>query len=431
MAGAVPLEFEKALKAEIAESEWLRIAVLATALAVVLAADMVLFARPPAALLAVVHAPFLAWWLPLVVIGPFLVYELAALALLTYRRRLGLGMPVVARFANAIIETSVPTVILWFINRYAGPETAFSSWSALLYFVFIVASTLRLDFILPTFTGFVAGAEYFGLALAELPIASGSSTPLMSPYFHLSKALVMVLCGIVAGLVAVQLRRKFTRAAEETFARERVTNLFGQHVSPEVVDQLLDQPTEIGGETREVCVMFLDIRNFTAQSRAREPTEVVDFLNDNFAFMIEAVDRHHGIINKFLGDGFMAVFGAPLEDRDAVRHAVLAARDILAEIDRHGLEGAEWPLRIGIGLHAGPAVTGTIGSPRRKEFTAIGDTVNLASRLEQMNKEFGTRLLVSDAVMAALGPDAPKDAVLMSDVTIKGYSEPMRVWKLA
>jgi len=431
MAGAATAEFEKALAAEITDSEWLRIAVLAGALAIVLAADMVLFAHPPAALLAVTHAPFIAWWLPLVVIGPFLAYELGALALLTYRRSRGLSMPVVARFANAIIETSLPTVILWFINRYAGPETAFGSWSSLLYFVFIVASTLRLDFVLPVFTGIVAGAGYFGLALAVLPMSSGSTAPLMSPYFHLSKAMVMLLCGVVAGLVAVQLRRKFVHAAEETFARERVTNLFGQHVSPEVVDQLLDQPTEIGGETRQVCVMFLDIRNFTAQARSRAPGEVVDFLNDNFAFMIEAVDRHHGIINKFLGDGFMAVFGAPIADRDSVRNAVAAARDILAEIDRHGLEAAEWPLRIGIGLHAGPAVTGTIGSPRRKEFTAIGDTVNLASRLEQMNKEFGSRLLVSDAVMAALGPDAAKEATLLSGVTIKGYSEPIQVWRLA
>ncbi|MBV8534743.1 MAG: adenylate/guanylate cyclase domain-containing protein [Alphaproteobacteria bacterium] len=430
MAGAVPLEFEKALKAEIAESEWLRIAVLAAALAAVLAADMVLFAHPPAALSAIVKAP-LAWWLPTVVIGPFLAYELAALALLTYRRRMGLGMPVVARFANAIIETSLPTVIIWVINHYAGPDAAFGSWSSLLYFVFIVASTLRLDFVLPMFTGVVAAAGYYGLSATILPLSMSATRPLMSPYFHISKAMVMVLCGVVAGLVAVQLRRKFTRAVEETFARERVTNLFGQHVSPEVVDQLLDQPAEIGGETRQVCVMFLDIRNFTAQARARAPSEVVDFLNDNFAFMIEAVDRHHGIINKFLGDGFMAVFGAPLEDRDAVRNAVLAARDILVEIDRRGLESADWPLRIGIGLHSGPAVTGTIGSPRRKEFTAIGDTVNLASRLEQMNKEFGTHLLVSDAVMTALGSDAPKDATLMSGVTVKGYNEPMRVWKLA
>jgi adenylate cyclase len=430
MAGAVSVEFEKALRTEIASSEWLRIAVLAGALAVILAADMALFAHPPAALAAVVNGP-LVWWLPTVVIGPFFAYELAALALLTYRRRRGLGMPVVARFSNAIIETSLPTVIIWVINHYAGPEAAFGSWSSLLYFVFIVASTLRLDFMLPMFTGLVAAAGYYGLAATILPLSLASTQPLVSPYFHISKAMVMVLCGVVAGLVAVQLRRKFTRAAEETMARERVTNLFGQHVSPEVVDQLLDQPAEIGGETRHVCVMFLDIRNFTAQSRSRAPAEVVDFLNDNFAFMIEAIDRHHGIINKFLGDGFMAVFGAPLEDRDAVRNAVAAARDILGEIDRRGLENADWPLRIGIGLHAGEAVTGTIGSPRRKEFTAIGDTVNLAARLEQMNKEFGTRLLVSEAVMAVLGPDAAKDATVMSGVTIKGYSEPMRVWRLA
>jgi adenylate cyclase len=431
MAGAATREFEKALGAEVTASEWLRIAVLAAALAIILVVDMVLFANPPLALTSVVRGP-LVWWLPTVVIGPFLAYELGALALLSYRRSRGRGMPVVARFANAIIETSLPTVIIWTINHYAGAEAAFGSWSALLYFVFIVASTLRLDFVLPVFTGVVAAVGYFGLANAVLPLSNTATTPFLSPYFHISKAMVMVLCGVVAGLVATQLRRKFVRAAEEASARERVTNLFGQHVSPEVVDRLLvDQPTEVGGETREICVLFLDIRNFTAQSRTRAPSEVVDFLNDNFAFMIEAVDRHRGIINKFLGDGFMAVFGAPLEDHDAARNAVAAARDILAEIDRRGLESAAWPLRIGIGLHVGPAVTGTIGSPRRKEFTAIGDTVNLASRLEQMNKEFGSRLLVSEAVMAAVGPAAAAGATPMSGVTVKGYSEPIKVWRLA
>jgi adenylate cyclase len=430
MPGAATLEFEKALKTEITASEWLRIAVLAAVLGVLLAVDMALFANPPAALAAVVSGP-LVWWLPAVIIGPFLVYEVGALALLSYRRSRGQGMPVVARFANALIETSMPTVIMWTIYHYAGREAAFGSWSSLLYFVFIVASTLRLDFVLPVFTGAVAAAGYFGLAMAVLPLSETNTVPMLSPYFHIAKAGVMLLCGVVAGLVAVQLRSKFARAAEEASARERVTNLFGQHVSPEVVDQLLDRPAEFGGETREVCVMFLDIRNFTAQARNRTPAEVVDFLNRTFAFMIEAVDRHHGIINKFLGDGFMAVFGAPLDDHDAVRNAVAAARDILAEIDRRGLESASWPLRVGIGLHAGPAVTGTIGSPRRKEFTAIGDTVNLASRLEQLNKELGSRLLVSDTVMSAIGPAAADAAKQESGVTVKGYSEPIRVWRLA
>jgi adenylate cyclase len=176
--------------------------------------------------------------------------------------------------------------------------------------------------------------------------------------------------------------------------------------------------------------MVLDIRNFTAEARQRRPAEVVDFLNGAFAFMIDAVDRHGGFINKFLGDGFMAVFGAPLEDPRAVQHAVAAARDILAEIGARKLDSGPWPLRIHIGLHVGPAVIGNVGSPRRKEFTAIGDTVNLASRLEQLNKEHASRLLASDAVVAALDADEPP-AVPLGELAIKGYEQSVRVWRLA
>lgn len=171
--------------------------------------------------------------------------------------------------------------------------------------------------------------------------------------------------------------------------------------------------------------MFLDIRDFTAFARQRPPREVVDYLNRTFAFMIEAVERHHGIINKFLGDGFMAIFGAPLASADA--DAVAAAREILAEIDAQAAAGGQ-PPRVGIGIHAGPAVTGNIGSPRRKEFTAIGDTVNLAGRLEQLNKEHGSRLLVSDAVARALGPSLGP-AVVIGSVAVKGYAEPVPAWR--
>ena len=421
-------EFERALAAEITASEEIRVRVLAATLAILLAADLLLFALAPGTIGKFVHQP-IAWWLPLRIIGPFLAYELAVAAVLSYRRASGLGMPVAARFANAIVETSLPTYILWWINDYTGPTLAFATWPSLLYFIFITAATLRLNFILPMFTGAVAAIGYLALAFAVLKLSNGAADPILTPAYHLSKALIMLLAGLVAGLVALRLRGKFARAVEEIAARERVTNLFGQHVSPAVVDRLLDHPAEFGGETRDICVMFLDIRDFTAQSRARSPAEVVDFLNAAFAFMIEAVDRHHGIINKFLGDGFMAVFGAPLDDRDAARNAVAASRDILAEIDRNGLGERPWPLRIGIGLHAGPAVTGNIGSPRRKEFTAIGDTVNLASRIEQLNKEFATRLLVSDTVMAALGA-AAGTATKLPAAPIKGYREPIQVWRL-
>ena len=421
--------FERALAAEILASEQIRVRALTAVLAVLLVLDECLFLFGQDFLRQFLRET-VPPWTPLRVIGPFLAYEIVVLFVLRYRRSRGKDMPTLARFANALIETSLPTAILWWANEYAGAVAAFGTWPSLLYFLFIVSSTLRLDFALPVFTGVVAAGSYLGLAYALLPIDSASSVPVLVPIYHLSKAAVMLITGIVAGLVGMRLRGKFRFAFAEATSRERVTNLFGQHVSPAVVERLLDSPAEFTGEIREVCVMFLDIRNFTARARERAPEEVVAYLNGVFAFMIEAVDRHQGFINKFLGDGFMAVFGAPIDDPAAARHGVATARDILAEIDRRGLGTGPWPLRVGIGLHIGPAVTGNIGSPRRKEFTAIGDTVNLASRLEQLTKEHGARLIVSEQVMAALG-DTASTATPLDGVTLKGYASPLRAWRLA
>jgi adenylate cyclase len=420
--------FERALSAEIVASEQMRIRVVAATLAVLLILDQLIFLLAHDAIQRLMREPVPAW-LPLRVIGPFLAYEIVVLIVLRYRVSRGKDMPAAARFANAMVETSLPTVILWEANQYASPAVAFGTWPMMLYFLFIVASTLRLDFVLPAFTGAVAAIGYLGLVYAVLPLDAASADPVLLPLYHLTRAAIMLAAGVVAGLVAIRLRSKFRLAVSEAASRERVTNLFGQHVSPAVVERLLESPAEFAGETREICVMFLDIRNFTANARSRPPEEVVEFLNSAFAFMIEVVDRQGGFINKFLGDGFMAVFGAPLDDPAAARHGVAAAREILAEIDRRGLADGAWPLKVGIGLHIGAAVTGNIGSPRRKEFTAIGDTVNLASRLEQLTKEYGARLIVSDDVMTALGDTAGASARL-DTVTLKGYGVPVRAWRL-
>jgi adenylate cyclase len=175
--------------------------------------------------------------------------------------------------------------------------------------------------------------------------------------------------------------------------------------------------------------MFVDIRGFTAAARKRTPPEVVERLNGAFAVLVEIVDRHGGIINKFLGDGFLALFGAPFDDPDAAHRSALAAREMLAAMAIES-EGHPWPLRIGIGLHVGDVVAGNVGSPRRKEYTVIGDTVNFAARLEALNKDYGSQFLISDAVHAALGSDAA-DAVSLGQVEVRGYEQPMTVWKIA
>jgi len=134
-------------------------------------------------------------------------------------------------------------------------------------------------------------------------------------------------------------------------------------------------------------------------------------------------------VNKFLGDGLLAIFGAPIEDSLAAANAVAAAREILRAIGASNV-GNAWPIRIGIGIHIGEAVAGTMGSPRRKEYTVIGDTVNLASRLESLNKEVGSQLLVSAAVHEAAG-NAIGDGLPLGNVAIRGYAEPVAVWRLA
>ena len=414
--------YERALAAEIAASELLRMRVIAVTLAILLTGDQALFLFGRSAIEQFLQRP-VPTWLPTWVMGFFLIYEVAATLYLRRRLARGKTFPRSARYFNAFFETSLPTVILLVINHLAGPQVAFGAWPVLLYFIFIIASTLRLGFMLSAFTGLVAAAGFLGAFFW----ARGADIRISDAPNIVSKAAIMIIAGIVAGFVPVRLRAKFRRALEEGASRERVTNLFGQHVSPAVVDRLLEAPAEFAGDIRTICVMFLDIRNFTASSRDRPPEEVVEFLNAAFAFMIEAVDRHGGFINKFLGDGFMAIFGAPLEDPDAASHAVAAAREILAEIDRRGLAEGPWPLEIGIGLHIGPAVTGNVGSPRRKEFTAIGDTVNLASRLEQLTKTYPARLIASEAVVAKLHGET---ATPLGAVPVKGYAEPVGIWRL-
>jgi class 3 adenylate cyclase len=216
------------------------------------------------------------------------------------------------------------------------------------------------------------------------------------------------------------------RADEE---KNRVMGVFGQHVSPEVVNRLLAQNIGQDGEMRNVCLLFLDIRNFTAFTERSHPEEVVAYLNSLFEFMVECVNRNQGIVNKFLGDGFMAVFGAPLPDEKNCHHALKASIEILNELARFNAGRDGEPTRVGMGLHAGLAVTGTIGSAQRKEYTIVGDTVNVAKRIEELNKSLGSRLLVSEEVWGAL-PSKPK-AEKVGRVRVKGHEATVLLYKVA
>jgi adenylate cyclase len=356
----------------------------------------------------------------------FVLFELFVYRTIHHHLKLDRDLPVYRRYIGTLIETSVPTLILSLQIESMGPVRALGFVMPLVYFIFIILSTLRLDFWLSTFTGLVAAAELFAMAMHYQPLVNPDPEP--EVYYHLARSLVLFACGLLAGAVGVQLRRGFAASIRAATARDRVTNLFGQHVSPQVVERLLLEGASTQSDVRQVAVMFVDFRSFTAGARERSPQDVVDRLDGAFAVLVEILDRHGGIVNKFLGDGFLALFGAPFEAEDPAHRAVAAAREMLDAMERIN-EGSSWPLRIGIGIHFGEVVAGNIGSPRRKEYTVIGDTVNFAARLEALNKEFGSQLLISSAVRDVLGKDCP-DAVSLGEVPIRGYERPMAIWQL-
>ncbi|QOZ08736.1 adenylate/guanylate cyclase domain-containing protein [Bradyrhizobium sp. CCBAU 51765] len=355
----------------------------------------------------------------------FILFEVWVHTQIRKNLRLDRDLPVIRRYIGALIETSVPTVILILQIRSMGASQALGFAVPLMYFIFIILSTLRLDFWLSTFTGLVAAAGLLTAAL-HYNLTSETGEPLI--YFHAVRSVVILICGVLAGAVGAQLRRQFAASITAATARDRVTNLFGQHVSPQVVERLMAAGASAGGDLRRVAVMFVDFRGFTAGAQSRTPQEVVDRLDGAFAVLVDILDRHGGIVNKFLGDGFLALFGAPLEASDAAHRAVAAGREMLTAMDRINAQ-TSWPLRIGIGIHFGEVVAGNIGSPRRKEYTVIGDTVNFASRLEALNKEFGSQFLISASVREALGDDGD-DAVALGEVEVRGYERKVPVFQL-
>ncbi len=335
------------------------------------------------------------------------------------------------RYGNALEEITIPTIGIYLMAHVVDPVGALLGPGSFIYFVFIILGALRLDFKLSVFTGAVAALEYVALSWYWLEMSpSSSSSIIYSMGYHVDRALILLIGGVMIGIVTLEIRKRIRQSFKIVEEKNRVLNTFGQHVSPAVVNKLLAQKAEIDSEERNVCVMFLDIRQFTKFSENKTPEEVVNFLNVFFEAMIEVVNRHHGIINKFLGDGFMAIFGAPLSNENDSLHAVQAGMEMIEKTKELVASGKIPPTRIGIGLHVGNAITGNIGSPLRKEYTVIGDTVNLASRVEQLNKQFDSQFLVTEEILHSIGQQI-EGMVPLGKTPVKGRVEPANIYQLA
>jgi adenylate cyclase len=430
-AAATAERFEDSFERAVLQSERLRVTVVIVGLLAIGARWLFLWIFFPEALQNQLGGSINLAALAALGLGA-LIYEAAVLTRLTVILRRHGHVPRFVRYVSAFVEASLSTLAILIGPVVISPAYALYTPPAWGYFLFIILATLRLDRKLCIFTGAVAAAEYavLGVYFLSQPQTVPIDPQLTAPINHGTRVLMLLASGVLAGIVSHQIRKQFLRALHSVEEQHRILSMFGQHVSPAVVDRLLSQEVELGGEVRHVCVMFLDIEGFTTFSESRRPEEVVSYLNSLFSFMIDSVNGHHGIVNKFLGDGFMAVFGAPISDASDCLNAVAASLEILDKVEAMSASGEIAPTRIRIGLHAGEAVTGNVGSTARKEYTIIGDVVNLASRLEQLNKQFGSRVLVSEVVAERLDGLAAQ-ATPHGAIQVKGREQPVEVYELA
>jgi adenylate cyclase len=339
-------------------------------------------------------------------------------------RRIKSGKTNVPRFAqylNTIFEIGLPTIVILFLAGEFPEYNVLQSPAMMIYFLFIVLSTLRLN--------------------PWLSIICGLLSALVNVFFSyylyhqfssddLARTIIFLFSGIAAGLVAHQIRKGINNSLQEAEKRHRVESLLGRQVSSEVAEKILANDGKIESKKMEVAVMFIDIRNFARFAAVRNPEEIVQYQNAFFRIVINTVTKYHGVVHQFLGDGCMITFGAPLPLDNPSQQAVSASLELLQVINKAAENGELVQTKVGIGIHTGEAVTGNIGTAERQQYSVTGSVVILAARIEQLNKEFGSQILVSEDVISSVNQQADS-AIHYGMVALKGWHKPVSVFRLA
>jgi class 3 adenylate cyclase len=229
----------------------------------------------------------------------------------------------------------------------------------------------------------------------------------------------------------VLLNARIGASLEKKRLRDQQRELLGKFATKEVADELLTSGFSLGGKQLEASAMFCDIRSFTTITEAQEPAETIELLNDYYTLMMDAIGGEGGIVNQIVGDGLMAIFGAPLPREDHRRRAVLAACQMVELISLFNEEQTareKLCIEIGIGIASGPVVAGYTGTIHRVTYTCVGDTVNIAARLEAHTKILSSPILIDENTQRGLGDGIAVEA--QGELQVKGKTQPVTVYSV-
>ena len=285
---------------------------------------------------------------------------------------------------------------------------------------------LGLALLIPLFITFRQNRDALKIGMALVAVALAM---LLASYALISRQYLLPVLSPLLFASLFYVGAALDEYFRERTAREHAVQMFSRFVNPHVVKELVASGgLSRGGEERQVTLLFSDIRGFTTLSESRTPQQVVALLNDYFGMQVEVIFSHAGALDKFIGDAIMAFWGAPLDDPLHAQHAISAALDMCDRLEsfRMTLGEGDQGFDVGIGIHSGPAVVGLIGSEQRREYTAIGDTVNLASRIEGLTKGIA-RILVSEESMMQCA-DA-FDFVDKGSYKVKGRNKEVRLFE--
>ena len=361
-----------------------------------------------------------------IVFASFAVYELALIKVFAFFQGKTGHIPMPPRFGNAFFESSLPTVIILLASYKWDPLLSLNSPMVFLYFVFISLSALRLEPKLCVFSALVSAAEYFLVSLhASSHAAMPGAVHNLSLWWQFVKAMIILSAGFATAAVTHTIRDRIRRTTEritetaESFSRF-VPHEFLTFLGKEHVEQI-----RLGDQVqREMTILFSDIRSYTTLSERMTPQQNIDFLNSYLMSVGPIIRKQGGFIDKYIGDAIMALFpGSPDE-------ALSAARGIFIQLEEYNALRAasgEEPIAVGVGIHTGTLMLGTIGEENRLDTTVISDAVNIASRLESLTKEHGVKVLISRETRDRLTLDVPLREI--GRVPVKGRSEPVELFE--